>query len=168
MLVKDFFRLIIKLFGLYALIMSVFSILPYSGSFFAQGVMGAEFWIIVVVIFVLMILLFMLLMYSTDNIVDKLDLDRGFINPTIDLGKLDDQTIIKTGCIHIGGFLIVDNLGSFLANIYLLFRQNEIDEPVRKNDILSATIALRLLIGYLLITNYDRVSLWLVVKKTEN
>ncbi|HEY5825445.1 MAG TPA: hypothetical protein VIT44_13815 [Cyclobacteriaceae bacterium] len=165
--VKDFFRLIIKLFGLYCLVTSLFTVLPYSSNFVLQGI-GPEFWILAIAVFILLILLFMLLIYSTDRIVDKLDLTHGFTNPNIDFGSLNDQMIIKLGCILIGGFLLIDNLGPFLADTYLLFRQDEVDEPVRKNYLHMGTKALNLLIGYLLITNYDRVSRFFALKKEEN
>ena len=165
--VRDFFRLIIKLFALYSLILALFQTFPYANSIMFQSA-GIEYWVMIITIFVLLILLFLVLIYSTDGIVNKLDLDRGFENPNIEFGNLNDQTIIKLGCIIIGGFLIVDHVGTFLSNFYLLFRQEDMDELGRAPYVRFATSVINLVMGYLLLTRYDVVSKWLALRKNES
>ncbi len=116
-----------------------------------------EFWLILISVLIVLVLLFLLFAYGTDVVVKTLKLDRGFESPTIDFGKINDQTIFKLGCIFIGGSLIAHNIGFFLSNIGLLFRQDEMKD-LKGEFTRLASSAISLVAGYVLLSQYDTIS----------
>jgi len=118
---RDFFRIIIKLFGLYSLILAVFSYIPSN-----IGYVTFEFepiillWIFGATAFV--ILIYILLILKTDRIIDLLKIDKGFDDERIEFGNFNNEKIFKFALIVIGGFLIIDYLPNFLQYTYLAFK----------------------------------------------
>ncbi len=175
---RDFFRIIIKLFGLYSLILVIFTYFPSSISYIA---FDTEPFIILfaagVILFVVLVYVFLIL--RTDKIINLLKLDKGFDDDMIELGNFNATKIFKFALIFIGGFLIIDNFPDFLYYCYLAFKNevspnglNFIEENSfgSKYDYFNWAISgMNVLIGYLFLTNYDRIAKWLTRKdKTVN
>ena len=74
---RDFLVLMIKLFGLYSAVTTMFSVLP-NNIIFALGHLDATIAVWVTVVFVVTIGLFWLLTFKADRLVVFLKLERGF------------------------------------------------------------------------------------------
>jgi hypothetical protein len=171
---RDFFRIIIKLFGLYALILTVFTYIPRNISYVTfqfepivlLWIFGAS---------VLIILIYVLLIRKTDLIINLLKLDKGFDDDRIEFGNFNSQKIIQLALILIGGFMIIDYLPDFLQYTYLAFKKEvspnglnfmEDSSFGKITDYFNWAISgLNLIGGYVLLTNYARITKWLNKKE---
>jgi len=165
MTIKDLFRLILKLFGLYFLVAVVFTVIPSFILSLEDADGGLLLWITFTII--LLCAIFLFLVFKVDNVIHFFKLDRGFDSPIIPVEKIDALTLLKLGCIVIGGFLVVNSIAPVLTNGYQFFRgsvQGELEQTLFGAKDVKQQFALNsinLLTGFILITNYDRVSLWL-------
>jgi hypothetical protein len=171
---RDFFRIIIKLFGLYSLILTVFNYIPSN-----IGYVTLEFepitllWIFGASAFVLLVYIFLIL--KTDKIIDLLKIDKGFDDERIEIGNFNSERIFKFALIIIGGFLIIDFLPNFLQYTYLAFKSqvspkglNYLEEIGfgKQSDYFNWTIAtINIILGIILLTNYDKIAKWLMRKE---
>ena len=118
---KDFFRLLIKIFALYFVILVTFTIFPQivllnqmlDNILLSFAVIGS---ILLVILFSFLIIKF------TDRIIIFLKLDSGFDDENIVVGNLKNIDIIKFAIILIGGFMIVDNFPKLLMDILNEFK----------------------------------------------
>ena len=171
---KDFFRLIIKIFGLYSVISIIFSVFPSNMGFaISQIDLISIVWQIGSLI--LIILLFMFLIYKPDKIISWLKLDKGFDDDRIDFQNFNNTNILKLAVIVIGGIMLIKNIPAFLSHTLFAFKSavgNDIDNSVIKYTSLKdyiywATSFLNILLGYLMITNYSYISKILKEKDKE-
>lgn len=161
----DFFRIIIKLFGLYWLINSIFSlgqIIYFSTN--NAGWTGILYSVIMVSI---LIFLFIVLTFKSDVIIGWLKLDKGFDDDRIEFQNFNIENIMMLAIILIGANMILDNVATFLNQIYLgvkVFVSNQSDLVTINGQsnyhlILSTT---KIVLGYVLLTNYPTVSKFLM------
>ena len=155
---KDLFVLLLKIFGLYSVVISLFSALPYNLMFALNGVdLMSIVWVTVSIAVVLG--LFLILIFKANKIVERLKLDSGFEEERIDLGNLKSTDIIKIGTFVIGGFLITDNVPGFLSHTFWSFKKEVTGMEFTVRDKFDwAVSGLNLLAGYLLLTNYAFVA----------
>src|SRR5690606_14048048 len=118
---RDFFRIIIKIFGLYSLILTVFNVLPTSIGYITDFVPTTLLWIFGSM--VLIILMFSFLIFKTDKIINLLKLDKGFDDERIELGNFNNKKILQFALILIGGFLFLGHLPDFLQYCFLAFKK---------------------------------------------
>ena len=162
---RDFFRIIIKLFGLYSAVITLFTVLPQNISNFIS--VGEDFiimlWILISLVAV--ISLFLLLLFKSDFIIDKLKLDKGFDDDKIELGNLNNESIFKFAVILIGGFLIVENIPHFIQYTFSAFKSKMLNNgyiPQTTINYFNWFISgINILIGYIFITNYKRITSFL-------
>lgn len=154
---RDFFILIIKLFGLYSLVTALFQVLPLNLSFLAHDhslLMVSS----VAVTMLLVIGLFTLLILKSDKVVSFLKLERGFDGDKFHLGSLTASEIVKISCVVIGGFLIIDNLPLFINQVVILFKTDLQTMNFQPNSKFTLFIyGLNLLLGYLLLTQLNTI-----------
>lgn len=162
---RDLFRVIIKLFGLYSLVISLFSIIPGSFSYLLQA-FDLPMLIGFLSIMALVCLLFVALIRKTDKIIDWLKLDKGFDDDTVNIGNLSAEKIIMLGTIIVGGFMLIDNFATFVNYTYLGFKEfvGTTNTHTSQGDYSWLISFLNLIIGYLLITNYTWIAKKLVKK----
>lgn len=79
---RDFLVLMIKLFGLYSVVTTIFSVLP-NNIVFALGQLDATIAVWVIAVFVVTVGLFWLLTFKADRLVDFLKLEKGFVDDRI-------------------------------------------------------------------------------------
>ena len=173
---KDLFRLIIKIFGLYSIITTIFSALPSNISWVITQIdLTGIIWLIGTVIVI--ILLFMFLVYKPDKIIGWLKLDRGFDNDTIEFQNFNSENILKLAVIVIGGILLLKNIPAFLSHTLFAFKSSvqtnfESNRIIKygelKDYIYWLTSFLNIVIGYLMLTNYNYVSRILKKKNETN
>ncbi|UTW64516.1 hypothetical protein KFE98_10370 [bacterium SCSIO 12741] len=176
---KDFLRLVIKLFGLYGLVLTLFHSVP---SLFTYSISGFDIWlaIYVLVVVAVTVAIYALLIRNVDLLIRWLRLDQGFDDDQIIIGNFDGLKLVSFAVLIIGGLLFIDYFPSFIYNCYFAFKehvgtQNELfslfqyeTAGVQYFDWAIATM--NLIIGYLLIMNYSKVARWVmgVNKKNEN
>lgn len=161
---KDFFRILIKVFGLYSLILSLFSFFPQNitNVYFSKD----DFWMLFIIFtsFLLLITLFISLLFKTDFIIDKLKLTNSFDDDQIIIGNLDTLSIFKFAIILIGGLMIIDTFPKFLMDIINEFKLNVSNFPIKNyesNYFWFGVRFINLLFGYLLLTNCKSVAKFL-------
>jgi len=168
---KDFFILIIKLFGLYSIITALFISIPQNISFAFAGFRGgfdiySSIYLAVILSFV--IGLFVVLIFKSHVIVRILKLEKGFDTDSMEPGKLTAIEIVKIATIIIGGFLIINNLPIFIQQTLSAFYseiQLQTTESINKwNWFINGS---NILIGYLLITNLHFVTKLLDITSKE-
>ncbi|MGX1929438.1 hypothetical protein [Flagellimonas sp. 2504JD4-2] len=165
----DFFRVVIKIFGIYCFIQALFQLLPnisFSGSF-----ASFSFTFNLIYLIVMGIITFLLL-FRTDRLIKLFRLEKGFDTPTIDTKNLSSDGLFKFGIIIIGLLMISNNISSFVNYCYLAFKKqvsaNGLDEV--SGSILNQYLdynwwiisGLNVLIGVILLVNYKRISKLLV------
>ncbi len=170
---KDLFIIIIKIFGLYTLITTLFSVLPSNLVFVLSNIdLIGIIWMLFVI--VITVGLFYVLIRKSDKISNLLRLQEGFDNENIDFGGLKNIDIIKLSVLIIGGFLFIENLPAFLSNTLFAFKssipktfddaytsQATFKYNTLEDYIYWITSGLNVLIGYLLVSNYKKISVYL-------
>lgn len=172
----DFFRLIIKVFGLYSLIVFAFSSIPKNISFvFAYADFAGIAWLILTLAVV--IFLFAFLIYKSDSLIFWLKLDKGFDEERIELHNFNDLNILKLAVIIIGGITFLNSLPAFLSWTLMAFKASNGNDMINGNRIVFGSLRdyinwgtsfLNLIIGYLLVTNVNAISRFLSRKNKEN
>jgi hypothetical protein len=155
----DFFRILIKAFGLYSILTALLSVLPSNISFVLSYPDAWGFvWLLLVTTIVFA--LFFFLIRKPDVIIRILKLDKGFDEERIQFENLNAKSIIKLSSIIIGGLLIIDNIPTFFSYTLFAFKSSvgHTDSYGLKDNIYWATSFLKLVVGYLLVTNYESVS----------
>lgn len=164
---RDFFRILIKIFGLYSLILSIFTVIP-------QNISNVLFQFDIMMLLVILastmisIGMFLVLLFKSDFIIDKLKLDKGFDDDKIILGNLTNESILKLALIIIGGFLIIDYLPAVLFDLINAFKTKSTFNSIEGNNVNYFDIVIGLvniLLGYLFITNYKSISQFLDKKQ---
>ena len=173
---RDFFRIIIRLFALYLLLLTVFNFIPTNVSYLTYEL---AIWPILIILgsAMLMILLFVFLLKKSDTVIDVLKLDRGFDDDRIEFGNLGSLEIVKIALIFIGGFMILDHLPEFLHYCYLGFKKeisatglSPIEAPGLSEywDYFRRFISgVNILAGYLILSNLGRLARFLVNLKAK-
>ncbi len=160
---RDFFRLLIKIAGLYFIISAVFSTLPNNIILSVEGEADWTGILWVILTLIIVVGLFILMIYNADRIIDFLKLDKGFDDERIDFEKIETKSILKLAIFIIGGMLFIDNIPPFLSRSYFALRStinpNDIYHFGSLHDyIYLSTNFLNIVIGYILITNYNKIS----------
>lgn len=155
---KDFFILIIKLFGLSSAVTNIFSVIP-TNIVYALSEFDVISILWITVASVIVVGLFVLLVIKAELVVKFLKLDKGFDDDRIELGNLKSSDIIKIGVFIIGGILILKNIPGFLSNTYWALKHEVAGVPSNPEDSFDWIInGLNLIFGYLLLTNYDLIA----------
>lgn len=152
---KDFFILLIKLFGLYSIVTAIFVSLPRNFSFVLMD-FGFKTVIYFVLILAVIIALFVLLIFKSPYLVKILKLEKGFDDERLELGNLTSTEIVKIAVIIIGGFLIIDNIPVFLNQVFTAFYLNINSHQMSAMSNWGWIVSgLKILLGYLMITNLN-------------
>jgi len=163
---KDFFRIIIKLFGLYWFISSLFSAGQFYYLFFTSALTVTSLLMSLLLFLVVMVLFYMLIV-KTDFLIDFLKLNSGFDEDRIEFENFGMDNILKLGIIIIGGTLIIDNIAYFLNQSYLALKIQMTDVSGiislnRYNSFQWAVSFTKIILGYFLLTNYPAISKFLL------
>jgi hypothetical protein len=163
MLNRDFFRILIKVIGLYFFIQMIFSVIPSQISFlgfdsdFSQKI-STLIYIFLIALLSLAILYF--LIRSPDKIIDLFKLDKGFDNDKIPITNFNSRNILTIALFIVGAFLIIENLTTVISLLFYEFKKSNnpllsVDPNNNINLILSA---LNLILGCMLIIFRKNIS----------
>lgn len=166
MLNRDFFRILIKIIGLYFFIQIIFGVIPSQISFlgfdsdFSQKI-GTLIYIFIIVLLSIAILYF--LIRFPDRIIDLFKLDKGFESNRIPLTNFNSKNIVTLALVIIGGFLILENLTSVISLLYYDLKRNyDLLFPRDPNNSINLLLAaLNLILGCLLIVFRKSISVYL-------
>lgn len=166
MTIRDFFRILIKLFCVYFLVQIALYYIPANafGLIYSYDIVWSL--VSLIILFAISIVIFVFLTKKIDSIIDWLKLDKGFDQNIIRLGNFNEQKVFSIAVILIGGMLIVDYLPSFLNHLYTSFKQQAggsnlqgmILGEERTNYFDWGISAMNMIIGYLLIMNHSFLS----------
>ena len=167
MKIRTLWNIILKTIGIWFII-SLLYIVPsvFTGLaiFLSERYYDATYMIICILIVGFFIATIRLLIFRTDIIIDKLKLEKGFTEESINL-NINSSQIISLASIIIGAITIIENLPSLCSEIITLLQYNEI-LPGHSNTKHIIYCTVKILIGYLLITNHKRISA--SINKKEN
>ncbi|GLU45400.1 hypothetical protein [Allomuricauda sp. NBRC 101325] len=168
----DLFRAIIKTFGIYCFIEALFRLIPnisFSGGFYSFSLIVSTVYLLITGFIAF------LLLFGTDRIIKLFRLEKGFDSNNIDASHLNEEGLLKLGLILIGLLMIVDNIAQFLNYCYLLFKKqisanglDEIDGMMLDQQLdynWWVISGLNVLIGFILLTNYKRISSFFTAKE---
>src|SRR5690606_17245056 len=125
MLNRDFFRILIKIIGLYFFIEVIFIVIPSQISFVGfdsefSGKIGTIIYIFITVLLSVAILYF--LIKFPDKIINLFQLDKGFDNDQISITNFNAYNILTISLVVIGGFLIIENVTTLISLLYQEFK----------------------------------------------
>lgn len=164
---RDFFILAIKLFGLMSVVTTLFSGILGNISFALMDP-SVFTWVWMVIAVLMVIGLFILLIFKADKIVGLLKLEKGFDDERIELGNLASSDIVKIGSFIIGGILVIENIPVFLSHTFYSFKDSVVGEIYNSSDKYQwLASAIKIIVGYLLLTNFSFVASLLRTKKEE-
>lgn len=168
----DFFRVVIKIFGIYCFINTLLQLVPSLSITWGFD----SFTFVYNSVYILaMVLIAALLLFRTDILIKLFRIDKGFDNDKIETRDLNSQGLFKFGLITIGLFMIVNNIAQFLNYCYLAFKKQVsayglgeiegamLDQHLDYNWWVSS--GLNVLIGIIILTNYKRISKQFVKKE---
>ena len=146
--------LTIKLFGLFAVIKSLFEFIPLMVIYPDTQALYSY-----VLITTTVIVFYLILIFKSDQIVRLLKLDKGFDGEMMGFENITSVDAVKIGTFIIGGLLFVQNIPQFLIQCYNAFSADANEMGYSAFDGKAMTICcINLVIGYLLITNYKFVA----------
>lgn len=176
---KDFFIIVIKVFGLYAFITTLFSALPHNIFYIIMPKYANTNLIDIVFLIGIIITicgLIYLLLAKAHHISSILKLEKGFDDDKIDFGSLNSLDIIKFSILIIGGLLFIKNIPIFLNHAFFAFKfsagnefhnQTMLKYNKHRDYIDWAISGANLVVGYLLIFNFKKISNYLNKKVAE-
>lgn len=162
---RDFFIVLVKIFGLYATLVSLFTVVPRMFSYVGAGFDTLSLtWILLSALVV--VALFVGLLFKAEGVVRLLRLERGFDEERIDFGRMSGLTILKFSLLIIGATLVIDQLPAFLSHSYYAFKA-DLRGPGydSESNFNWAVSSLELILGLALVMQYDRIALFLMRKE---
>lgn len=162
---RDFFILMIKLFGLFAVVNVIITTLPsYMSLVYTEYQTVAIFAFVGSAVF--SIALFAVLIYYAHAVVDLLKLDKGFQEERIAFGNLSAQDIIKLGTFIIGGPMIINGTTDLLYIIFTSFKSemSHYEEATTDNSYWIYDL-FTIIVGFILITQFDKIAKLLSTEK---
>ena len=164
---RDFFIIALKLFGLNVIVSTLFSTIP---NYMIQSLSYMDLTSIIWTSLVLVVTigLFWLFIAKADWVVGLLNLDKGFKDDRIEFGHLNSSDIIKIGVFISGGLVMINFIPKFLSHAYWAFKGSIAGREFDHGDQFNLAVSgLNVLLGYLLMTNYQFVADRFKSKKAE-
>lgn len=160
---RDFFKILIKVIGLYFFIQILFTFLPSQIGFISFDIdFNQRIVSIIYLIFIILMTVGILyfLIRHPEKIIDLFQLDKNFDNESISINNFNAKNILNISLFIIGGFLIIENSTTLLSALYLVFRKSlDSNFPVKENPAVNLILpAINLLLGGILITFRKNIS----------
>lgn len=157
---KDFFRLMIKLFGLYQFLLVVFTFLPRNLQLIFNDFFSLSSLVSLILITLFILAVYYVLIKNPDLLINLFKLDKGFDKNEITVNNLNSDAILQIGMVLIGGFLIVDNLGYFISSFITYFKISYMKETFESLQNVQSLIlnGVNLVLGFCLIIFRKKVA----------
>lgn len=166
---RDLFRIIIRIYAIYSLIIGILYIVPQNigaMSYEIQSGMGGYSVLVLILSVAFVIGLTMLLNRKADTIINWFKLDQGYDTNEVQLSQFNTEFIFTIASVIIGGFLIIDYAPSLILQTYNAFKLTQ--QYGNLNDSFKTEWALsvvRIFVGYLLIKFAPKMHLLVHGKK---
>jgi hypothetical protein len=158
MKIRTFWIFLLKILGLYIVLVSIDVIAQFVSSIYYLFVDDfsdtllklSVFGMLIVMIFMYYLVLHFFV-FKPNLIIDKLKLDKGFDEEKIELND-NSSSILRIAIILIGGLILVDSLPILCKNIFMLFQQRNLFKNYSGSGWIIFGV-IKSIIGYLLLTN---------------
>jgi hypothetical protein len=170
MTIKTFWTILIKILGM-LLILGALTVIPqwFTSIYYAYESGDTESLIMLSSIFIFVLVVyyfvFRLCVYKTSWIIEKLELAKDFENPNIELNS-KSFTIVSIATIVIGGLMLVENIPILLREVFVFFQQESLFKDYPKTGWIIFDL-FKVIFGYLLMTNSNRIAKYIDKQKTE-
>lgn len=168
---RDLFRIIIRIYAIYSLIIGILYIVPQNigaMSYELQSGMGGYSVLVLILSIAFVLGLTMLLNRKADTIIKWFKLDQGYDTNEVQLSHFNTEFIFTIASVIIGGFLIIDYAPSLILQTYNAFKMTQ--QYGNLNDSFKTEWALsvvRIFVGYLLIKFAPKMHLLVSNRKEE-
>lgn len=175
MTLTDFLRIILKIAGIYFLVIVISNTLP-SLSLFMNNLPLISILLSLAVI-AIFVAIFLSLVFKPDFYIKLLKLDNGFDNNTLLVKRIEFKNLLRLAIVFIGIFLIVKQLPLFITHLIFLFKllmknrsdfSSQIESSVLTDYIGWGVKIVSLIIGYLMITNNSAIAEFIIRKDSQN
>jgi len=137
---RSLFAIILKIIGIYLLIGAIISIPQMITTFYSFGrqvsytdsneLLGIAFFLIITVAVYILIMRYCL--FRTEWLIDKLHLDKGFIEGQLEL-NIHRSTVLKIAIIVIGCVMVIDNLPLLCREVFVYFQTSAPNVGFKEN-----------------------------------
>jgi uncharacterized membrane protein YidH (DUF202 family) len=169
---KSIFTIILKIFGLW-FILGLMQVLPNSASIIPLIIQEDLLLLIISSIFIaislgIYIFVIWLFLFKTGLIIDKLSLDKHFDQSSFEI-NIQQRTVIQISIIILGGLICIDALPMFINEVLNYLRMGQFEGTLTEFPNFNYIVinGLKLVFGYLLMTNSKRVTNWVDKQKEE-
>ncbi len=171
MQIKTFWKIVIKIVGLWLLLSSLSLIPKFSTSlYFTNGKLDIGYlitlWLMLLVAITVYILMIRLFLFKTDWVIKKLQLEKNFTEERIDL-NIKTVTILTIAIIVMGGLIIVESLPSFCSGLLDYYQQKILSQEYQSTYWLIYHF-IKIIIAHLLLTNAKKLASLIEKKAVEN
>lgn len=161
MSIRTFWIILIKILGLILIFQAITIIPEWISSIYFLYENGDTKNLSVLIFSVLLVLfIFYLisrfLLFKAHWIIDKLKLDKGFENDTIELNSGQNR-IISIAIIIIGSYMLIQNIPILFREFFIFFQQKILFKDYPKSGWIIFYFC-KTIIGYLLMTNSFRIA----------
>lgn len=158
---RDLFIIVIKLFGLQALVHFIFSSLPQMLATTSLWVNGSDWSEVIPYLFFALIDigLFVLLIAMAPKVVSILKLGKGYDDDRVDFGQMRSADVARLGLFIVGGLLFVESASRFVSSSWFAFKAQHVGQAYDwKENIAWASSGSNVIVGYLLIIYHARIA----------
>ncbi len=168
---RTFWTIVIKIFGIFLILESV-SVIPQGiASLSYVGFTEEDSSYISLFVGIAILLAFLVILklfvYNPGWLIDKLKLDKGFPEETINI-NINKESVISIASIILGGVLVVDGLPVFCKQLFVFYQEEAMSGRFGDKPSFQWLIfhGIKVLVGYLVVTNH-KVFARYVDKKSE-
>ena len=162
MTIRTLFNIILKILGIF-FIKDILATIPQLLSIFLyvtkSNTIGEAIWTLITTILILFVYIIVsyYLIFKSNLIIDKLKLDQGFDQETIQL-NIHRSTILSISIIVIGGLIIADEIPNLCRQLFAYFQEKRMTFGATNPSIsYSVLAASKILVGFLLIGNQRQI-----------
>lgn len=162
MTIKSLFNIILKILGIF-FIKDILATLPQllSVIFYLteNDTVSEAVWTLVATILILLVYVTVsyILIFKSNMIIEKLQLDKGFEQDPISL-NIHRSTILSISVIVIGGLLIADEIPNFCRQLFAYFQEKRMTYGQTNPGISYSVVSgVKIIIGFLLIGNQRQI-----------
>jgi hypothetical protein len=152
MLVNTFWKILLKIIGLWILFLALTIMPQYIAALsFTQDKLNVLNWLMLFLALIIYTILTRLFIFKTEWIIEKLKLDESFQEDRIDFNS-KGPIVLNVGIIILGCLILIDTVPVFCSKLYAFFRQDLLFNDYPDSNWLILYF-IKLIIGYLLLTN---------------
>ncbi|MEN9304025.1 MAG: hypothetical protein RL264_2454 [Bacteroidota bacterium] len=164
----DFFKIILKVLGIYLILLFAVSFIQIGVSYYYDRSEFSKFFMIFLLLLAIVIVYVMVL--KPILIIRLFRLDKGFESDDISLTFNDGKGLIKIALTCTAIYLIASNLGDFLTELFFWFKssipKNKLEtvlstfDAYQVNYVKLISSGVQILTGFLFLFNANAISTW--------